>query len=542
MKHLYPLLILILTLSPLFVAFSNAQPTPCDPTLACFDVKLGEPALIGDFYIDNVLVASGVNGARLTGKPGVPHLLAAKNIKAPNDQSFGDLYGYPDQSVFQTTNAGWIWNVSFFPAKTFLKGTLRVVLLPATLTADIFVDGALAASQANAASLSVAGGSHTVEGRNFKDSDANGRYTFNDLAQTTFTTAGVTITLYMQPVKIFPTATTTAPAPAATTPTAASPVIRAPSNGSFGGFELGGQVASFSRPQLMKDAGMTWVKRQVSWNPGDSARGSAGEMINEAHARGFKILLSVRGAPDLTTPDRFPSYASFVGDLAALGADAIEVWNEMNLDREWQAGKISPQAYVPMLQQSYAAIKAKNPGTMVISGAPSPTGYFGGCRGEGCDDQPYLEGMVAAGALNYADCVGIHYNEGIVSPAQTGGDPRGNPNHYTRYYQTMVDVYWAAIGGKRPLCFTELGYLSGQEWGFVPGGFLWRAPYNLTVAEHARFLAEAAQLSRAQGKVRMMIVFNVDFTTWTDDPQAGFAMLRPDGSCPACATLANVMR
>ena len=106
----------------------------------------------------------------------------------------------------------------------------------------------------------------------------------------------------------------------------------------------------------------------------------------------------------------------------------------------------------------------------------------------------------------------------------------------------MVDVYWAAIGGRRPLCFTELGYLSGQEWGFVPGGFLWRAPYNLTVAEHARFLAEAVQLSRVQGKVRMMIVFNVDFTTWTDDPQAGFAMIRPDGSCPACATLANVMR
>ncbi len=541
MKHLNPFLILMLVMSPLFVAFTAAQPAPCDPTLACFDVRLGEPSLIGDFYFDNVLVASGVNSARMSGTPGVAHLLAAKNIKEPSGQGFGDLYSYPDQAAFQTTNAGWIWNVRFFPAKTFLKSTLKIVLLPTTLTADIYVDGVLAASQASAADVVVANGLHKVEGRNFKDSASNGSYSFNDLAQNAFSSAGITGYLYMQPVKIF-AATTAAPAPAAAAPAAASTVIRAPSNGSFGGFELGGQVASFSRPQLMKDAGMTWVKRQVSWSPGDSARGSAGEMINEAHARGFKILLSVRGAPDLTTPDRFPSYASFVGELAALGADAIEVWNEMNLDREWQAGKISPQAYVPMLQQSYAAIKAKNAGTMVISGAPSPTGFFGGCRGEGCDDQPYLEGMVAAGALNYADCVGIHYNEGIVSPTLTSGDPRGSPNHYTRYYQTMVDVYWAAIGGKRPLCFTELGYLSGQEWGFVPGGFLWRPPYNLTVAEHARFLAEAVQLSRAQGKVRMMIVFNVDFTTWTDDPQAGFGMIRPDGSCPACTTLASVMR
>jgi len=541
MKHLNPFLILILILTPLFVAFTNTQPAPCDPTLACFDVKLGNLGILGDFYIDNVLVASNVNSARLSGKPGVPHLLAAKNIKDPNGQGFGDLYIYPDQSVIQTTNAGWIWNVGFYAPKTFLKGTLKIILMPSTLTADIYVDGALAASQANTADVVVAGGLHTVEGRSFRDSTSNGSYSFNDLAQQIFSTTGITNYMVLQPVKIFAT-TTAAPAPAAAAPAAASPVIRAPSTGSFGGFELGGQVASFSRPQLMKDAGMTWVKRQVSWSPGDSARGSAGDMINEAHARGFKILLSVRGAPDLTTPDRFPSYASFVGELAALGADAIEVWNEMNLDREWQAGKISPYAYVPMLQQSYAAIKAKNAGTMVISGAPSPTGYFGGCRGEGCDDQPYLEGMVAAGALNYADCVGIHYNEGIVSPTLTSGDPRGSPNHYTRYYQTMVDVYWAAIGGKRPLCFTELGYLSGQEWGFVPGGFLWRPPYNLTVAEHARFLAEAVQLSREQGKVRMMIVFNVDFTTWTDDPQAGFGMIRPDGSCPACTTLANVMK
>ncbi|MBI5079740.1 MAG: hypothetical protein HZB17_00330, partial [Chloroflexi bacterium] len=90
MKHLNPFLILMLVMSPLFVAFTAAQPAPCDPTLACFDVKLGEPSLIGDFYFDNVLVASGVNSARLSGAPGVPHLLAAKNIKEPNGAGFGD--------------------------------------------------------------------------------------------------------------------------------------------------------------------------------------------------------------------------------------------------------------------------------------------------------------------------------------------------------------------------------------------------------------------------------------------------------------------
>ena len=38
-----------------------------------------------------------------------------------------------------------------------------------------------------------------------------------------------------------------------------------------------------------------------------------------------------------------------------------------------------------------------------------------------------------------------------------------------------------------------------------------------------------------------VIVFNVDFTHWSEDPQAGYAMMRKDGSCPACATLGQVM-
>jgi len=325
-------------------------------------------------------------------------------------------------------------------------------------------------------------------------------------------------------------------APPTAAPSSASPTATpqpAASVATTSGFELGGQVAGFSRPDLMTYAGMTWVKRQVQWNPGDSASGHF-DVITDAHGKGFKILLSVKGNPDNTTSDKFASYATFVGDLAGAGADGIEVWNEMNIDREWQAGAISPAAYVPLLQQAYTAIKAKNGGTLVVSGAPAPTGYYGGCSGAGCDDALYVQGMVNAGALNYMDCLGIHYNEGVVSPTQTSGDPRGNPNHYTRYYQSMVDTYWNAEGGRKKLCFTELGYLSGQEWGGLPGGFLWKPPYNLTVAEQAQYLADATRLSRDQGKVRLMIVFNVDFTVFTDDPQAGFAMIRPGGSCPAC--------
>ena len=71
----------------------------------------------------------------------------------------------------------------------------------------------------------------------------------------------------------------------------------------------------------------------------------------------------------------------------------------------------------------------------------------------------------------------------------------------------------------------------------TPPNFAWAA--GTSVQEQAQWLREARDLSVAGGKVRMMIVFNVDFTFFdpAGDPQAGYAMIRPDGSCPACDAL-----
>jgi hypothetical protein len=302
-----------------------------------------------------------------------------------------------------------------------------------------------------------------------------------------------------------------------------------------GSFELGGQTHTFANPQLMSYAGMNWVKFQHKWGVGDSPDAVAGR-IQQAHANGFKVLLSIPGA-DHSSID-YNAYISFLGGVAALGPDAIEVWNEMNIDREWPSGQIDPTAYTNnMLKPAYQAIKAANPNVMVISGAPAPTGFFGGCGGGGCDDGLYVAGMAAAGAANYMDCIGIHYNEGIIPPSQQSGDPR--TEHYTRFFWGMVNTYYNAFGGTRQLCFTELGYLSGKDYGGLPGGFAWAG--NTTIAQHAAWLAEATSLAANSGKTRLLIVFNVDFVTFNSDPQAGFAMIRKDGSCPACETLRQVM-
>ncbi len=320
-----------------------------------------------------------------------------------------------------------------------------------------------------------------------------------------------------------------------TTPVAPPPSTNFPP-AAGGSFELGGQTHTLANPQLMQYAGMNWVKFQHKWGNGDTPDALAGR-IQQAQANGMKVLLAIPGGDVSSTID-YQAYVNFLGGVAALGPDAIEVWNEMNIDREWPSGQIDPAVYTTqMLAPAYNAIKAANPNVMVISGAPAPTGFFGGCSGTGCDDSYYVAGMAAAGAANYMDCIGIHYNEGIISPSQQSGDPRSE--HYTRYFWGMVNTYYNAFGGSRPLCFTELGYLSGQDYGGLPGGFSWAS--NTTIAQQATWLAEAASLAANSGKVRMMIIFNVDFTLFGEDPQAGFAMVRKDGSCPACETLNQVM-
>ncbi len=326
-----------------------------------------------------------------------------------------------------------------------------------------------------------------------------------------------------------------APAPAPDAP----PPVSAPAVG--GGFALGGQALSFAWPHHMHAARMTWVKRQVRYHQGDNAANVRG-VIDQAHGAGFRVLLSIVGEPGQMAPNPTgytQEFVSFLGGVASLGPDAIEVWNEQNIDREWPNGQISPQSYTAMLSSAWNAIKTANGNVMVISGAPAPTGFFGGgCTGSGCDDLAFIRGMAAAGAANYMDCVGVHYNEGILSPDARSGDPRGNSGHYTRYYATMFETYAATFPGK-PLCFTELGYLSPEGYGALPSSFSWAG--NVTVANQAAWLGRAVTLARNSGRVRLLIVWNVDATRFDADPQAGYAIVRPGGNCPACGPLAAAM-
>ncbi len=315
-----------------------------------------------------------------------------------------------------------------------------------------------------------------------------------------------------------------------------------PSAGSIvGGFEYGGHVTSANSPRAisaMQSAGMTWMKVQMRYGPGASP-GAAVEAVQAGQAAGFKVLIGTVGNPaDLAAGGNgyIQGYVNWLAGIAAGGADAIEVWNEPNIDREWPAGQISGSAFANMMQAAYPAIKGANPSTIVISGAPAPTGAEAAFPGQVVNDDNFMRQFVQAGGLNYTDCVGLHYNEGIVPPTQTSNDPRGD-SYYTRFLPTMLNVYNGIIGRQRPICITELGYLTSEGYPPLPDFFSWAQ--NVTLDQQAAWLAQAASIASQDGNVRLLIVWNVDFTLYGADPQGGYAIIRPDGSCPACQALAG---
>lgn len=339
--------------------------------------------------------------------------------------------------------------------------------------------------------------------------------------------------------------TAAAPTPNATQAASGNLPAPAAGAGATGSFELGGHATGMTGEAVaaMNRAGMKWYKVQLSVANGVQA---GYNQINAAHAAGFKILIGVVGDKAALEADfagYTSGYATYVAALAEAGADAIEIWNEPNLGREWPRAMVNGARYTEFLAQAYNAIKRTRPATMVISAALAPTGAAGaaGCVDLGfeyaCNDDVFMQQMAQAGAANYMDCVGAHYNEGIVSPGTFSGDPRGEfPTYYFGSMTNRVKQYFPS----RPVCYTELGYLSPEGMGSaLPGAFGWAK--DTSVAEQSAWLADVVARGAQRGDIRIMIIWNVDFKRWDTDPMGGYAMIRPDGTCPACDTIGRVM-
>jgi hypothetical protein len=198
----------------------------------------------------------------------------------------------------------------------------------------------------------------------------------------------------------------------------------------------------------------------------------------------------------------------------------------MNNESAWAHGLNDATVYADLLRSAYTAVKRANPAVLVLTGALAPSD----------DNAGYLSVLAGAGAVQYADCIGMGYTLGALPPVATSGDPRGDTFYY--YFPTVIATY-AQFFADKPLCFTEVGYLVPGDAG-LPDSFAWA---NGTTPElRAAWLEQAVMIAQRLGRVRLLTVYNVDAEVSTEDNPAGnYAILAADGTCLACEELRAVM-
>lgn len=387
----------------------------------------------------------------------------------------------------------------------------------------------------------------------------------DDLAQTTLQADDALVTVLPQAAAHEAQVVTSTPAGGATgvEPPPAKAVV--PIDAFGYGIQVHGSVGEPEMTiELVERLGLDWIKQQVRWgeierSPGDLNWGMIDGIMAAAQEHQIRVLLSVVTAPDWSRsemgtihgpPDDLNQFAAFISKLIDRypgQISAIEVWNEQNLDREWQsADGLSAAKYVEMLQLGYDTIRAKDPAIVVISGALAPTGGWVEPDGQvtAIDDFVFMQQLLESGMLDYADCVGAHHNGYNIGPDVTAEDAplqaeaatasfRGpfENVHHSWSFRSTLETYYQMMAGQKKLCVTEFGWASTEGTGGTPAGFGF-ADDN-TLQEQADWIVQAFQLQREWGITWLAFLWNLDYGPkglGPEDNNVPYSILNLDGS------------
>jgi hypothetical protein len=209
-----------------------------------------------------------------------------------------------------------------------------------------------------------------------------------------------------------------------------------------------------------------WVRLWVSWEQLQPARGTYQQNVLDdvraavaaLKARGIKVLVVVqrspawasRGRGGMAPPEDPAAFGAFMGAIAERvpAVDAWEIWNEPD-EGEFFLGAPDPARYAAMLRAAYPAIKATQPGDVVVSG---------GLVGNNMD---FLSQLYDHGAGGSFDAVGVHTDTACLTrgPDRYYRDERGRIGRYTFSAYREVHAVMADHGdGAKPIWMTEIGW------------------------------------------------------------------------------------
>jgi polysaccharide biosynthesis protein PslG len=285
--------------------------------------------------------------------------------------------------------------------------------------------------------------------------------------------------------------------------------------------------------QTLTYAGFGWQKSLFKWRemnpfPGNYNFNESDRVVRASNVNNLRVVARIDFQPywardDQTyvnaRPDNFQWYADFVrvfADRYKAGSpyghvDAIEIWNEPNLKREWGESP-SPQSaanYVQMLKLSYQAIKSVDPSIQVVTAGLSPTGVY---DSESAPDDQFLQWMFDAGLSGNYDILGLHGNSQAPDPtADPGSDPTfPDGSFYFRRVEQLRAIQ-ESNGDYNPVWLLEFGWTSDPIHAD-------RAWYAVSEDQKAANILSAMQYARANWPwMGLMTLWDMPDPTWGPD-------------------------
>jgi hypothetical protein len=316
---------------------------------------------------------------------------------------------------------------------------------------------------------------------------------------------------------------------------------------------------------LAKQLNIQWIKFQIPWEVAEPQPGQfsfeyerAILLVQEAHIAGYLVLVNVNRAPlwarppgadpTLHGPPADPqALAAFitrlVTDIKPEFMEAIEIWNEPNLVREWQGIPMGAAEYMPYFAAGYQAAKAVDPDVVVVTAGLAPVGDV---PGQAIDDRLFVAQMYQAGLLEYPEArLGVHpYGWANPPDARCCNDSGWADSTHFFMLETVESYRQIALENNDPtrqLWLTELGW--GTFIGIREGGLDASPPVSaafmerITPQQQADYVIRALELLQSEPYndfVELKFLWNMNFATIenaiTDAlEQAGYSFLDEAG-------------
>ncbi|HEY3057838.1 MAG TPA: hypothetical protein VGL99_02590 [Chloroflexota bacterium] len=249
-------------------------------------------------------------------------------------------------------------------------------------------------------------------------------------------------------------------------------------------------------------------------------------------------------------PDNYQDYADFISAFAnryrpgsTVGTvDAIEIWNEVNIDREWGDQAINQQQardYVRLLTLAYRAAKTANPTLTVVTAGLSPTGVT---DGHAADDVTYMQWLFDAGlkgGVNY-DVLGAHGNTQAPEVDAAFGSLLGfgHPSFYFRRIEQLREVQVKNGDANRQIWLLEFGWTADK----IHPAYAWFAVSEDKKAEN---IVKAFQYARKNWTpwIGVMTLWTLSDPSWTPEREEfWWAITNPDGTARAALNAVKAAR